>query len=572
MTKTHFIHYPVRPKKLTAAFAKKEYAKLLGRLPQANASDKPDLWIELFKDWNALKSYVSSEYGRISNAFDKDMADKQLEAAKTYLREKLSPVVDEPEFELTKAFLASRHREALAKHYGAQLIPIYESALKPLDPRNTTLSIKDGELTNTYSKLVAGAKVSMKGEAISLQKARSYLDSPNESERREAYFAIWDWFLAHQEKIAAIYNQLVSLRTSMAKNVGYSTYTPLAYEAMGRTDYGREEVEKFRNNVKRYFTPLLQKLYSQQAKDLGRTVLKPWDAGYMYTGCNPRYMLAEEKVPITSQLDKAQTIFTKLHPRFGKHFAHMREQNLIDLENRPNKRAGAYCTSFSDEEKVLILCNSTGNSEDIETLTHEMGHAFQFWESIHIESIDLQCGSYDLAEVHSTSMEFLCLPYIDEFFSTDDAAKYTKSRWIRSLATLCYVCIVDEFQHWVYEHPEASPTGRDNEWVRLTKVYLPQIDFDGMDTYQKTRWYAQQHIFNSPFYYIDYALAIVGAMQIATLASNDHESAMKKYLELCRIGGTFSFLQAFKHAGLASPFNQSTFETLAAHTKKTLEL
>lgn len=567
MTKTHFIHYPIRPKKLTAAFAKKEYAKLLDRLPLADTSNKPDAWIELFKDWNELKSYIGSEYARISNAFDKNMANTKLEAAKTYIREKLSPAIDEPEFLLTKAFLDSPHREDLAKHFGTQLIPIYEAALKPLDPRNTSLSIKAGTLTNKYSKLIAGAKVLINKKYVTLEQAASYLESPDRAERKAAFLASRNWFLEHRNELAKIYDELVILRTKMGQNVGFKTFTPLGYKIMGRSDYSEEEVEQFRKNTKKYFVPLLQKLSDQQTKDLGVDTLRPWDVGY-----HPDYTLPRGICAVATQLDKAQKIFNQLDPRLGEHFNFMRQHRLIDLENRPNKRAGAYMTNFSDEQKASILCNSTGDSSDIETLTHEMGHAFQYWESKDIEPVDLQSGTIDLAEVHSTSMEFLCLPYINEFFSAKDVAKYSYGRWIRAIRIMCYVCVVDEFQHWVYAHPSASPKMRDETWNKISDTYIPKVDYKGFEKYRSTRWYAQQHIFSVPFYYIDYGLAIMGAMQIASLASKNHRLAMKKYLELCRIGGTLSFLKAFKHAGLESPFKESTFKTLAAHTKKTLEL
>lgn len=195
-------------------------------------------------------------------------------------------------------------------------------------------------------------------------------------------------------------------------------------------------------------------------------------------------------------------MFQRLSPKLATHFERMRELDLIDLENRPAKRAGAYCTAFSDEAKVAILCNSVGNEGDVGTLTHEMGHAFQNWESQWIEAIDLRWPTLDACEVHSMGMEYLALPYLDEFFTPEQQARFTKSRWKRGVELLCYVSTVDAFQHWVYEHSQATPDERDAEWVRLQDAFLPGIDWSGdAERYRASRWYAQRHIFGSPFYY-----------------------------------------------------------------------
>ncbi len=562
---TKYIHYPTRPKKLTAAFVKKQYDKLLTALPNAENSDSPNAWLALYADWNALKSYISSEGARIYYRFSQNMNDKSAETAEKYLREKIAPVCDKPEFSLTKAFLASRHRQALAKRYGEQLIQDYETALKPLDPINTQLGINAGQLTKRYEKKVAGAMVSVQGEKMTLSKTRSLLESDNGAVRRAAYLASRDWFLKNHDQFADIYDQLVRLRHKMAKNVGYSSFTSLAYKNMGRTDYDPKLAKVFRDNVYKHIVPLYSKLMAAQLKGLGTKTIKPWDASY-----DPSTSLPLGVAPVDKQLDSAQRLFTHLSPVLGKLFRQMRSDGLVDLENRLHKRAGAFCISFSDEGKAAILCNSVGDAEDIRTLTHEMGHAFQAMESQVIEAVDLHWGTADLAEVYSMGMEFLSLKYIDEFFDKENAKKFRVSRWSGAIKLICYVCVVDEYQHWVYDNVRASAAARDKKWCELTDKYLPGTDYKGLEKYKKTRWYAQGHIFSAPFYYIDYALAETGAMQLGMLADESHVKAVDKYLKLCKIGGTKSFLRALEGAGLRSPFEEKLMVELTKHAQKIL--
>ncbi len=560
-----YIHFKNRPKNLTAEFAKNQYQNLLDRIEPAEASKTADDWLKLFTEWNELKSYVSSEASRIGHEFNKNMADKKLEAKEKYINDKLMPAIVEQEFLLTKAFLDSRHKPAMLKRFGKLLDVTYQTQLKPLDPINTNARVKASNLTTKYEKILAKAQITINGKKYNSWEARSLGFSADESIRKKSYNARTKWYLKRHGRMAYIFDQLVGLRTQMAKNVGYTTYTPLAYESMGRTDYGPKDVKKFRDSVHKYMSPLWEELSKKQAKANGTKKLKPWDLLY-----NPEFTLPMGIVPVDSQIKNTQKLFNKMSPTLGKHFKFMIDNDLIDLKTRANKRTGAYCTHFSDEQKVAVLCNSTGEADDVRTLIHEMGHAFQGLESMHIESVDLQQPTFDLCEVHSMGMEFLSLPYIDVYFDKEQSTKFAKERWHEAIYTLCYICVVDEFQHWVYENPKSGIPARDKMWDKLYDKYLPGFDFSGIKEFKKARWYMQHHIFSAPFYYIDYALAETGALQLAMMASKDYPKTLKIYMELCKIGGTKSILDAFKSAGLRSPFEQKLISDLSGHAKKLL--
>jgi M3 family oligoendopeptidase len=564
-----FVHFPTRPAHLNAEFAESEYAKLKARVASAEESDTPELWLALYADWNSLDSYVSSEGSRRRYRYSKHMDDAEAEADEQAYRETIVPVSEGANSELIAALLASRHKEALGERYGKQLLRVLEVEVEPLAPVNSELRVKAGDLAKQYDKRVAAAEVVVAGESLTLARARGLLSSSDPAIRREAYQAYRGWFDGEREALATIFSDLVETRDQMGRNLGHPNFVSLGYAGMGRTDYGPAEVKSFRDAVEKHASPLYAKFCARQAKALGTSTLRPWDRTF-----RPELTLPTGVAkPIDTQLDKAGRVFQNLSPQLAAHFQRMRDEGLIDLENRKGKRAGAFCTAFSDEPRVAIFCNSIGDEGDVKTLMHEMGHAFQGWESQWIDAVALRWPTSDAAEVHSMGMEFLSLPQLGEFFTPEQLARFTKSRWHRAIELLCYVSVVDAFQHWVYENPTATPEERDAAWIRLQDTYMPGIDWSGEgEALRRTRWYMQLHVFRYPFYYIDYAIAESGAMQLGMLDALDHERCLATYLELCRLGGTGSVLELFEGAGLRSPFEPALIEDLARHAASVVGL
>ena len=561
----HYKHYPTRAEKLTKEFVEKEFQSQVARIEKAEASPTSDEWVKLFADWNALKSYVSAEGSRISYAMTQDMRDKAREEADRYFREDVTPAADDGNSAMVNALLKSRHKNSVGERFGSHLIRVLETTVEPLAPINSDLRVKAADLSNKYDRLVASGEVTVKGEKVTLAVARNMTSSAAAATRREAFVNYRTWFLENRPEIAGQFDAMVKQRDQMGRNLGHANFIPLGYLGMGRTDYGPEEARKFREGVRKYAVPLQKKIYAKQAATLGTPTLRPWDSEY-----DPSLTLPTGIAPVDSQLDRARRVFDQVSPELSKHFVRMREEGLIDLENRKGKQAGAYCTSFSDEGRVAIFCNSTGDPEDVGTLMHEMGHAFQAWESQRIEAVDLQWPTSDAAEVHSMGMEYLSMRYMTEFFSPENAEKFRRNRWKEAVELVCYICVVDEFQHWVYENASATPEQRDAAWSRFWDVYKDGLDYSGVEPLKVARWYAQGHIFASPFYYIDYAIAETGAMQLALLDAGDHGKAMETYLSLCRMGGTKSVLDIFKAAGLRSPFDPEVMRDLMAHAAEEL--
>lgn len=546
-----FAHFPDRPEELTAEFLESEYAKLTAALETAETSDSPGAWLGLFEDWNELKAYVDGEGSRRAYRLSKDMRNEEAEAADRYHREKLRPVAEAADSKLVQALLGSRHRDAVGERYGYQLLCHLDTQKEPLAPVNSELRVEAGELAHEYDKTVAGGQVEVGGEKLTLARAAGKLSSEKPAVRKEAFFAHRGWFLEQREPLGGIFQKLVERRDRMGRNLGHPNFVPLGYLGMARTDYGPEEAAAFRASIHRHASPVFERLCEHQARALGTPTLKPWDGAF-----HPELTLPSGVAkPVDGQLDKAERVFELLSPRLGAHFRRMRREGLIDLENREGKRAGAFCTEFADEKRVAILCNSVGDMGDVSTLMHETGHAFMGWEAQEIEAIDLRWPTADASEIHSMGMEYLSQRHMDSFFSEEDARKFIASRFARAVRLLCYISLVDEFQHEVYENPGATLDERDRTWCRIAARYMPGIDWSGVEELAATRWYAQLHIFRYPFYYIDYGIAETGAMQLALIDSSDHEKGLDTYFRLCRIGGTESVLGIFEKAGMRSPFD-----------------
>lgn len=544
---------------MTPESLQSRFKQIKSKIAAAESESIADQWIQAFSEWNEIKAEFQGETARVRYALSKNLADKNVEARDAYFREKVSPVYETECFELNRAFLKSRHREAVAEHFGRELLSTLKVQEMPLAPVNADLRVKDGDAAHRYTKRVGQGVVRVQGKEMPLSFAQSLAKSPDLAIRKEAFMAYRQWFLDHRSELASIYSEMVRLRHQMARNLGLQNFIELGHAGMGRTDYGANEIARFRDAVRRHIVPLEKKVNERKARAHGTTKLHAWDMSY-----DPSRTLPRGIAPVASQLDRASRVFSRVVPQLAHHFEQMRKEGLIDLEARPNKQAGAFCTSFADTKKVAILCNSTGDAEDVSTLMHEMGHAFQGSESQRIESVDLRWPTYDACEIHSMGMEYLSQRAIGEFFDEENAKKYCMNRYEDAISLISYVCVVDEFQHWVYANAEASESERDAKWCELFDQYKPGIDFTGVEPMKYARWYAQGHIFRAPFYYIDYAIAETGALQLALIDSRDQSLAQAKYLELCCLGGTLSVLKLFKKVDMRSPFDETLIADLAA--------
>ncbi|MDD2338376.1 MAG: M3 family oligoendopeptidase, partial [Geobacteraceae bacterium] len=354
-----------------------------------------------------------------------------------------------------------------------------------------------------------------------------------------------------------LYDELVKIRTVIARKLGFETFTPLGYARMNRTDYAADMVAGYRDQVLRAVVPVSQRLRARQARRLGLPALKYYDEPLEFLSGN-----AKPKGSPDWMVNNARQMYQEMSPETGEFFQFMQDGSLMDLVARPGKAPGGYCTFIPDLKAPFIFSNFNGTSDDVDVLTHEAGHAFQVYQSRNNALSEYVWPTLEACEIHSMSMEFLAWPWMDRFFE-EETGKYRFAHLSGALLFIPYGVTVDEFQHWVYEHPEASPQERKATWRAIERKYLPHRDYeDNAFLESGAFWFRQGHIFGSPFYYIDYTLAQISAFEFWGKAQQNRTSAWKDYLRLCQAGGSLSYLGLLKLAGLCNPFEEGSIETI----------
>ena len=388
-----------------------------------------------------------------------------------------------------------------------------------------------------------------------------FAQDPDREVRRQASELVGAFYNDHEAEFDRIYDQLVKVRDQIAKTLGFKDFVEVGYLRMNRLDYNRQQVEVYRQEILEHVVPVVNKLYQRQADRLGLESLKPYDLEYKFQSGNAMPQGTPEEI-----LAAGVKMYHELSPETGEFIDFMVDRELLDLVTKPGKASGGYCTYLPDYEAPFIFSNFNGTAADVDVLTHEAGHAFQVFQSRWIQTPECVWPTFESCEIHSMSMEFLAWPWMELFFGSQ-TLKYKFTHLSGGLIFLPYGVLVDHFQHEVYEHPEMTPAERRATWRRLERQYVPWKEYEADSFLDRGGfWFRQSHIFASPFYYIDYTLAQVCAFQFWKRSQiDDDPSVWTDYLNICRTGGTKSFLKIVAEANLKSPFEPgSLVETVHA--------
>ena len=510
---------------------------------------------ELIDEANKIKSefntmgslvYIRNSINTLDEFYEKEMEVLQEEENKIASSDNV----------LTKVLVNHKLRSELEEIYGSYWFKKMELSLKVFDDCIIELLVKESKLTTEYGKLMASAQIEYNGEINNLSKMRKYLSDVERSVRQAAAVKINDWIKENEAKLDDIYDQLVKLRHEMAIKLGYDNFVELGYARMGRTDYNSLDVAKYRSQVLEYLVPIASSIIKENAKRIGIENPKFYDLGLEFLDGNPTPKGNKDEL-----VAKAMKMYNEMSKETSEFFNFMVEHELLDLETKPGKTNGGYCTYINDFKSPFIFSNFNGTSGDVDVLTHEAGHAFMaYCCSPIINNPDLCWPTSDACEIHSMSMEFFAYPWIHLFFE-EDTLKYKISHTNSTLTFIPYGICVDHFQHLVYENPTATPEERKEMWKKCEKMYTPWRDMEGLEMYEKGNyWFNQLHIFQSPFYYIDYTLAQVCALQFYCDSIEDKKSAWDRYLKLCKLGGTKSFVELIKEVGLNNPFEDGSIK------------
>ncbi|MBV6441612.1 MAG: hypothetical protein EPGJADBJ_03298 [Saprospiraceae bacterium] len=494
-----------------------------------------------------------------------DTRDPFYEKENEYFDENL-PAFEALNNRFFRALLASPFREVLEQKFGAQLFTLAELALKTFQPAILEDMQQENALSTEYTKLKAQAKIQFEGETYNLSSIHPLEIADNRDTRRRAAEAKWAFFAENAATIEDVFDKMVRVRHRIARQLGYQNFVDVGYARMRRSDYSPAMVANFRRQVREIIVPLATELYERQRKRLGIDRLKYYDEEYKFPSGNPKPIGAPDEI-----VANAARMYRELSPDTDRFFGYMQETKLMDLVNRDGKATGGYCTYMSKFGAPFIFSNFNGTSGDIDVLTHEAGHAFQVWSSSRFTFDEYHWPTSDAAEIHSMSMEFFTWPWMPLFFG-DQTAKYYFMHLSGAIQFIPYGVAVDEFQHIIYENPGMTPAERNAAWRELEKTYLPHRDYDGNAHLEAGRfWQKQNHIFNSPFYYIDYTLAQICAFQFWMKDRQNHKKAWRDYVRLCKAGGSKSFLELVQLAGLRSPFEDNCVESVAGGIRKFLD-
>lgn len=476
-----------------------------------------------------------------------------------------SPLVDEINNKFYDALLNSKFKDEITKYYGEPLIKGAEFAKKCFSKDVIEDMQLENKLASQYQKLIASAKIKFDGEERTLAQLAPFVTSLDRDVRKRASEAKFKFYVENEAEIDRIFDELVKVRTKIAKKLGYNNFVELGYMRMNRFDYNKDMVENFRKQVEEYIVPINNKLYERQAKRLGLDKLSYYDEKFEFLSGNPIPKGDSKWI-----VNNAKTMYSELSEETNEFFTFMVENELMDLLAKKGKAAGGYCESFPEYKSPFIFSNFNGTAGDVDVLTHEAGHAFQCYRSSWIEMLECQWPTMESCEIHSMSMEFFAWPWMNLFFK-EEADKYRFYHLGDAVKFIPYGITVDEFQHFVYENPEATPDERKAAWRRIEKKYLPHKNYDECDFLERGCWWFQQnHIFLSPFYYIDYTLAQICALQFWKKDRENHENAWKDYLNLCNVGGTKTFLGLVDYANLKSPFENGCVESIVGEVDKYL--
>ena len=456
------------------------------------------------------------------------------------------------------ALLNSRFRDELEAHYGKLLFKNLEIEQRSFKPELIPLMQEEGKLASRYQKLYANLTVEFDGQKMPLSMLGSYKESLDRGVRRAAFEAEGKVFDANRAELDEIYDKLVKNRNAQGRMLGYDNYIQLGYDRLGRNCYGGKELAQFRDQIARDLAPIIAQVKEAQRKRIGVEQLYIYDDKFRFPDGNAKPEGTAQEI-----LAAGKAMYQNLSPETKNFIEEMFDGDLFDVLSKDGKAPGGYCTQIPDYRVPFIFSNFNGTSDDVDVLTHEAGHAFAFYRAMHSDIHPaLQEPTIEACECHSMSMEFLTQDFHKNFFG-EQTRKYELAHCEDSLDFIPYGCMIDEFQHRMYENENLTPDERHKVWEELEKKYRPWLDMDELPFYGRyAHWQWKMHVYLNPLYYIDYCMAQTVAFQLWTLSLEDRDAAWSKYLSFVDAAGTKTFSELCTAAGLRIPYESGTIREI----------
>lgn len=492
--------------------------------------------------------------------------DEFYNAENDYMDE-IGPKLQELSHRVNTALLESPYRAELERHYGALMFKNLEIAARSFSPAIVELMQEENKLVSEYQNLYASATVEFDGKTMPLPLLGPYKQDPDRAVRKAAYEADAKFFDSHREELDTLYDKLVKVRDAQAKKMGLPNYIPLGYDRMGRNCYTAKDVAAFRDQIAEDMVPIVAKVKEAQRRRIGVEKLAFYDEPISFADGNAVPEGTSDEI-----LAAGKKMYQELSPETAEFIDFMFENELFDVLSRDGKAPGGYCTEIADYKSPFIFSNFNATAGDVDVLTHEAGHAFEAYRAFKQELPSLlHSPTIEACECHSMSMEFLTAPWHHLFFGKQ-TDKYELGHCEDALVFIPYGCMVDEFQHKVYENPEMTPEQRNELWLSLEKKYRPWIDFDNLPFYSRGGgWQRQLHIYEVPLYYIDYCMAQTVAFQFWNLSRENYAEAWKRYMTFVDKAGTATFAELVESAGLKVPYHAGCIKEIGESISRWLE-
>lgn len=533
-------------------------------IEEFEAAESGAAQFEVHKKYYALKDEVATTVIIARIRHDIDTTDEFYNQENDYYDEIL-PEIKNLEIMYLRKVYESPYRDYLEEKIGKVAFTNMDVRFHAIDEKILPLMKQENALTSQYDNLIASAKIDWDGEVLNLSLLRKYLTSKDREVRARAYEKYTAFFVENGDELDRIFDELVKNRTQQAKMLGYDNYLELGYNRQLRNCYRQKEVEAFREQIKKYYVPFATKLHEKRRQRLGLDQLSYIDNDVYFLDGNPAPIGTPEEI-----MENGKKMYHELSKETKEFIDFMMDNELFDVLGRKTKKAGGYMEFLPKYNAPFVFANFNGTNGDIDVITHEMGHALQGYISGKDPIREHADITMETAEIHSMSMEFFTEPWMSLFFD-DKTEEYVESHFESAAIFIPYGCMVDEFQHRVYENPEMTPAERHGVWKELEKVYRPHLSYEGNPYFEKGGfWQKQLHIYDYPLYYIDYCLAQICAFQYKIWMDENYQEAWESYLHLCELSASDFFMNLLEEVGLENPFEDGCVERIVKKLEEKL--
>ena len=531
------------------------FDRLEARAAQCRTAGELEEWL---LDWSELRSALDEESARRYIAMTCHTDSPEAEKAYLHLVEQVDPELKPRQFKLAQLYVAHPLRAQLPSPRYQVFDRDTKLHVELFRPENVPLETEEAKLGQQYQKLAGSLTVTFRDEEKTLPQMGRYLEEPDRALRQEAWELVAHRRLQEAEKFEENFDQLAKLREQIAANAGFKNYLEYAFRARGRFDYTPADCRSFHDAIETDVMPLLRELQAERQGHLQLPALRPWDLAV-----DPLNRPALRPFEQVDQMVSAtQRIFNHLDGTLAEGFQTMQNSHLLDLANRKGKAPGGYQYSLEEARLPFIFMNAVGLQRDVETILHEAGHAFH---ALATRTEDLQAyrgAPIEFCEVASMSMELLGNEYLEEFYAQPEANRARRAHLEGIVGVFPWIATIDAFQHWIYSHPGHTRAERTSAWLDLMDRFGGQVDWSGHEKARAQLWHRQLHIFIHPFYYVEYGIAQLGALQIWNNSKRNKVQALQDYQKALALGGSRPLPELFAAAGCRFDFSSATVKPL----------